>query len=232
MSTTTRPRTARSTSSGRRCCSVSRSSTCPGCRPTRSRWSARASSPSPARARSTPTAPASPPGSPRCRLLHADDQWRLTSGAPGAAELLFTAEAAGQEGNWSNVDRGYIVGVFSDPDLTELAEIEAAAITVWIRINRKASYLDLRWKKGLHVPYGATEAERAAGADALWAALPHSNGRTDFHANKLSTVLYGGQVRCVSFLSTSVRSSARPPTCSPSRSTSSARPASSTRSPR
>ena len=140
-------------------------------------------------------------------LLHADDQWRLTSGAPGAAELLFTAEAAGQEGSWSNVDRGYIVGVFSDPDLTELAEIEAAAITVWIRINRKASYLDLRWKNGLHVPYGMTEAERAAGADVLWAALPHSNGRTDFHANKLSTVLYGGQVRCVSFLSTSVRSS-------------------------
>ncbi|MFK4089297.1 chromosome segregation ATPase [Kribbella sp. NPDC020789] len=140
-------------------------------------------------------------------LLHADDQWRLTSGAPGAAELLFTAEAAGQEGNWSNVDRGYIVGVFSDPDLTELDEIEAAAITVWIRINRKASYIDLRWKNGLHVPYGATEAERAAGADALWAALPHSNGRTDFHANKLSSVLYGGQVRCVSFLSTSVRSS-------------------------
>ncbi|MFI7067839.1 chromosome segregation ATPase [Kribbella sp. NPDC050124] len=140
-------------------------------------------------------------------LLHADDQWRLTSGAPGAAELLFTAEAAGQEGNWSNVDRGYIVGVFSDPELTDLADIEAAAITVWIRINRKASYIDLRWKNGLHVPYGATEAERAAGADALWAALPHSNGRTDFHANKLSTVLYGGQVRCVSFLSTSVRSS-------------------------
>ncbi|WP_432877961.1 chromosome segregation ATPase [Kribbella sp. CA-245084] len=140
-------------------------------------------------------------------LLHADDQWRLTSGAPGAAELLFTAEAAGQEGNWSNVDRGYIVGVFSDPELTDLDEVEAAAITVWIRINRKASYIDLRWKQGLHIPYGATEAERAAGADALWAALPHSNGRTDFHANKLSQVLYGGQVRCVSFLSTSVRSS-------------------------
>jgi len=140
-------------------------------------------------------------------LLHADDQWRLTSGAPGAAELLFTAEAAGQEGNWSNVDRGYIIGVFSDPDAVSLETIEAAAITVWIRINRKASYIDLRWKNGLHVPYGATEAERAAGADALWSALPHSNGRTDFHANKLSTVLYGGQVRCVSFLSTSVRSS-------------------------
>jgi hypothetical protein len=140
-------------------------------------------------------------------LLHADDQWRLTSGAPGAADLLFTAEAAGQEGNWSNVDRGYVVGVFSEPELTDLAEIEAAAITVWLRINRKASYLDLRWKHGLHIPFGTTEAERAAGADALWAALPHSNGRTDFHANKLSTVLYGGQVRCVSFLSTSVRSS-------------------------
>ncbi|WP_125777965.1 chromosome segregation ATPase [Antribacter gilvus] len=79
---------------------------------------------------------------------------------------------------------------------------------MWLRINRKAPYLNLRWSHSLHVPHGATEYERAAGVNALWDALPRSNGRDDFHANRISEVLYGRHVRCVSFLSTSVRSSA------------------------
>lgn len=140
-------------------------------------------------------------------LLHADEQWRLASGASGAAELLFTAELAAQEGRYSNVDWGYVIGVFADPRAATVDELSASALTVWLRINRKASHVHLRWRDGLHVPYGATESERAAGVDALWDALPNSNGRTDFHANRLASVLYGGHVRCVSFLSTSVRSS-------------------------
>jgi chromosome segregation protein len=140
-------------------------------------------------------------------LLHADEQWRLASGAAGAAELLFTAEVAAQEGRWSNVDWGYVIGVFADPRADTSDELAAGALTVWVRINRKASHLHLRWKDGLYVPYGATESERAAGVDTLWDALPTSNGRTDFHANRLASVLYGSHVRCVSFLSTSVRSS-------------------------
>ncbi|WP_245975694.1 chromosome segregation ATPase [Amycolatopsis palatopharyngis] len=140
-------------------------------------------------------------------LLHADEQWRLASGAAGAAELLFTAELAAQEGRWSNVDWGYVIGVFADPRADTVDELSASALTVWLRINRKASHVHLRWHEGLYVPYGATESERAAGVDALWDALPKSNGRTDFHANRLTSVLYGSHVRCVSFLSTSVRSS-------------------------
>ncbi|MGW2157558.1 chromosome partitioning protein ParA [Nonomuraea sp. NPDC001699] len=140
-------------------------------------------------------------------LLHADEQWRLASGAAGAAELLFTAELAAQEGRWSNVDWGYVIGVFAAPRADTADELSASALTVWLRINRKASHVHLRWQDGLYVPYGATESERAAGADALWDALPTSNGRTDFHANRLASVLYGRHVRCVSFLSTSVRSS-------------------------
>lgn len=140
-------------------------------------------------------------------LLHADEQWRLASGAPGAAELLFTAELAAQEGRWSNVDWGYVIGVFADPAAVTAGELSASALSVWLRINRKASHLHLRWKEGLYVPYGTTESERAARVDKLWDALPASNGRSDFHANRLSAVLYGGHVRCVSFLSTSVRSS-------------------------
>ncbi|MFF0148540.1 putative nucleic acid-binding Zn-ribbon protein [Amycolatopsis sulphurea] len=140
-------------------------------------------------------------------LLHADEQWRLASGAAGAAELLFTAELAAQEGRWSNVDWGYVIGVFADPRAGTTDELSASALTVWLRINRKASHVHLRWKDGLYVPYGATESERAAGVDTLWDRLPTSNGRTDFHANRLASVLYGSHVRCVSFLSTSVRSS-------------------------
>ncbi|RIQ27357.1 coiled-coil domain-containing protein [Jiangella rhizosphaerae] len=136
-------------------------------------------------------------------LLHADEQWKLASGAAGAAELLFTAELAAQEGRWSNVDRGYVIGVFAPPG----GAPQDDAVTVWLRINRKAPYLDLRWTSGLHVPYGATESERAARVDELWAQLPRSNGRTDFHAGQLSRVLFGQNARCVSFLSTSVRSS-------------------------
>lgn len=141
-------------------------------------------------------------------LLHADEQWKLASGAPQAAELLFTAELAAQEERFSNADRGYIIGVFAGPAASTVAELETSALTVWLRINRKAPHLQLRWRDGLYVPFGSSEAERASGADALWEAIPPSNGRTDFHANRLSTVLYGNTVRCVSFLSTSVRTSA------------------------
>lgn len=140
-------------------------------------------------------------------LLHADEQWRLTSGAASAAELLFTAELAAQETRWSNADRGYIVGVFASPSAKTVAELRDSALTVWLRINRKAPYLDLRWIYALHVPAGSNDDERARQVDMLWQALPRSNGRTDFHANRLGTVLYGGHVRCVSFLSTSVRAS-------------------------
>jgi chromosome segregation protein len=139
-------------------------------------------------------------------LLHADEQWRLAGGAPGAAELLFTAELAAQETRWANADRGYVIGVFADPAATTRAELDAGTLTVWLRINRKAPYLSLRWAPGLHVPTGANDAERAAGVHDLWDALPSSNGRDDVHAGRLANVLYGGRVRCVSFLSTSVRS--------------------------
>ena len=143
-------------------------------------------------------------------LLHADDQWKLASGAAGAADLLFTAELAAQETRYSNADHGYIIGVFAAPGAATVAELQESSLTVWLRINRKAPYLDLRWHDGLYLPYGTSEAQRVARVDEMWQSLPISNGRTDFHASRLSTVLFGGNARCVSFLSTSVRSSPTP----------------------
>ena len=143
-------------------------------------------------------------------LLHADDQWKLASGAAGAADLLFTAELAAQETRYSNADHGYIIGVFAARGAATVAELQESSLTVWLRVNRKAPYLDLRWHDGLYLSYGTNEAQRAARVDEMWQSLPFSNGRTDFHASRLSAVLFGSNARCVSFLSTSVRSSPTP----------------------
>src|SRR5258708_1800385 len=141
-------------------------------------------------------------------LLSGDEQWRWSSGAPDAAELLFSAEIAAQDGRWGNADHGYVIGVFADHGAAAAGELAASALTVWLRINRKAPYIDLRWAGRLYVPAGVSDADRVASADALWAELPRRNGRHDIHANRLGQALYGRHVRCVSFLSTSVRASA------------------------
>jgi hypothetical protein len=145
-------------------------------------------------------------------LLHADEQWRFGSGAPAAVDLLFNAEDAGGEDRWGNADHGYLIGVFA-PAAGTLDQLQASALTVWIRIDRssqKGPRLKLRWQDGLHLPTGDSEAEREQVADSLWQALPPRAGRQDVAARDLPRALYGEHVRCVSFLSTSVRASATP----------------------
>ncbi|MFF5263726.1 chromosome partitioning protein ParA [Actinomadura viridis] len=82
----------------------------------------------------------------------------------------------------------------------------STAVTVWLRVNADAPHLEIRWRAGVHLAAAPSEAERVALADRMWAALPRSAGRRDLVAKDLGRVLYGGRVRCVSFLSTSVRS--------------------------
>jgi hypothetical protein len=146
-------------------------------------------------------------------LLHADEQWRFGSGAPAAVELLFNAEDAGGEDRWGNADHGYLIGVFAPAAAGTLDQLQAGALTVWIRIDRssqKGPRLKLRWQDGLHLPTGDSEAEREQAADLLWQALPLRAGRQDVAARDLPRTLYGEHVRCVSFLSTSVRASVTP----------------------
>ncbi|KJK53811.1 hypothetical protein [Streptomyces sp. NRRL F-4428] len=145
-------------------------------------------------------------------LLHADEQWRFGSGAPAAVDLLFNSEDAGGEDRWGNADHGYVIGVFA-PAVGTLDQLQASALTVWIRIDRssqKGPRLKLRWQDGLHLPAGASEAEREQAADSVWQALPPRARRQDVAARDLPRTLYGEHVRCVSFLSTSVRASAAP----------------------
>nr|BFE81099.1 hypothetical protein GCM10020093_037000 [Planobispora longispora] len=80
------------------------------------------------------------------------------------------------------------------------------AVTVWLRVNQEAPHLEIRWTRGVRVAAASSEAERVARADEVWATLPRSAGRRDVVARDLTRFLYGDRVRCVSFLSTSVRS--------------------------
>ncbi|MEU8123161.1 chromosome partitioning protein ParA [Spirillospora sp. NPDC049024] len=154
--------------------------------------------------------------------LLGDEQWRFASGARAVAELLFNAELAAQgDSQWASADHGYIVGVFDHAEPPEdggaaaedgtsedgtAAEHGETAVTVWLRVNVDAPHLEIRWRQGVYLASAPSEADRVSLADRLWASLPRSAGRRDLVAKDLSRVLYGGQVRCVSFLSTSVRS--------------------------
>ncbi|MEU4696265.1 chromosome partitioning protein ParA [Nonomuraea dietziae] len=163
--------------------------------------------------------------------LLGDEQWRFASGAKAVSELLFNAELASGAGGrqWASADHGYIVGVFgpsgrdgydtpgpSEPQGAEppadgealFPEPDASdgPVTVWLRVNQEAPHLEIRWREGVHLAAASSEAERVARADEVWASLPRSAGRRDVVARDLTKVLYGDRVRCVSFLSTSVRS--------------------------
>ena len=160
--------------------------------------------------------------------LLGDEQWRFASGARAVSELLFNAELAAQgDSRWASADHGYIIGVFDHADRIDAPggaasgtaradddaspdddtdPAERAPLTVWLRVNADAPHLEIRWRQGVHLAAAPSEAERVALADRLWAGLPRSAGRRDVVAKDLNRVLYGGRVRCVSFLSTSVRS--------------------------
>lgn len=132
--------------------------------------------------------------------LLGDEQWRFASGAKAVSELLFNAElAAGGGRQWASADHGYIIGVFDEPEPRD-------PLTVWLRVNQEAPHLEIRWTSGVHLAMAPSEAERVTRADEMWAALPRSAGRRDVVARDLTRFLYGDRVRCVSFLSTSVRS--------------------------
>ncbi|MER7618855.1 chromosome partitioning protein ParA [Nonomuraea wenchangensis] len=91
-------------------------------------------------------------------------------------------------------------------ELFEVPDTSGGALTVWLRVNQEAPHLEIRWREGVHLAASPSEAERVARADEIWASLPKSAGKRDVVARDLTKALYGDRVRCVSFLSTSVRS--------------------------
>ena len=130
--------------------------------------------------------------------------------APPAAASLEVAPGVGPSGgepSGAETSGGELFGGEpSDGELFDVPDTSGGALTVWLRVNQEAPHLEIRWREGIHLAASPSEAERVARADEIWASLPRSAGRRDVVARDLTKVLYGDKVRCVSFLSTSVRS--------------------------
>jgi chromosome segregation protein len=103
-------------------------------------------------------------------LLTGDHGWDVASGTAGqhASRLLF--DPPDGDGA-SRAEHGYVVGVFG-PDATTLGVGEGGHLTVWLRINRSAPFLQFRLTPGVLVARGDTHAERIADADRLWRDMP------------------------------------------------------------
>ncbi|MDX3111534.1 hypothetical protein PW035_62800, partial [Nonomuraea angiospora] len=113
---------------------------------------------------------------------------------------------AGRSGGGEFVLESQVAGAELSGELFEVPDTSGGALTVWLKVNQEAPHLEIRWREGVHLAASPSEAERVARADEIWATLPKSAGRRDVVARDLTKVLYGDRVRCVSFLSTSVRS--------------------------
>ena len=130
--------------------------------------------------------------------------------APAYTGPAYTGPVEGDPVDGDSPDTGSAGTGSPDSAASDSAALDSTAlddaVTVWLRINQEAPHLEIRWIQGVHLASAASEAERVARADELWAALPRSAGRRDVVARDLTRFLYGDRVRCVSFLSTSVRS--------------------------
>ncbi|MEV4088499.1 chromosome partitioning protein ParA, partial [Nonomuraea fuscirosea] len=129
-----------------------------------------------------------------------------TASPPPASSVADSGPAAAVDGVGSADGELFEEAGSGDGELFEVPDTSGGAMTVWLKVNQEAPHLEIRWREGVHLAASPSEAERVARADEIWASLPKSAGRRDVVARDLTKVLYGDRVRCVSFLSTSVRS--------------------------
>ncbi|GAA3540208.1 hypothetical protein GCM10022419_020360 [Nonomuraea rosea] len=128
---------------------------------------------------------------------------------PGSAASVDSVDSVDDAGSQTGAE--LVLGADVDEEepsgeLFEVPDTSGGAVTVWLKVNQEAPHLEIRWREGVQLAASQSEAERVARADEIWASLPKSAGRRDVVARDLTKVLYGDRVRCVSFLSTSVRS--------------------------
>lgn len=129
-------------------------------------------------------------------LLLGDAEWKLRSGGQHATTLLFNPEAVGAAAHLADsAEHGYIVGLFALP-----GEPPRDPLSVWLRINRAAPYLEVKACYGEAFVDPAGEVPAQLSADATWAALPSLIGSRPLGAGTFVEALYGSAPRCIAHL--------------------------------
>ena len=129
-------------------------------------------------------------------LLLGDAEWKLTgSGPQHAAELLFDPHTVdGDDQGADPVMHGYIAGLFASA-----SEPLTDPITVWLRINRSAPYLEVKADQRMGLIDAPSAAERELAADARWTEIGLLGGRA-VGSRSYVEVLYGTAPRCIAQL--------------------------------
>jgi len=127
-------------------------------------------------------------------LLLGDPEWRLGGGgAASVSALLFEPETAGTSAQrFAPAQHGYVIGVFTD-------EVDPAmtALTVWCRLSAISPHVLVRWRDGVHLAPGETDADRHLNADEEWRGL---GAKAEAGAAGYASVLYGDSPRVLAYV--------------------------------
>jgi hypothetical protein len=128
-------------------------------------------------------------------LLLGDPEWRLGGGgAASVSALLFEPETAGTSAQrFAPAQHGYVIGVFADEE-----DPQATALTVWCRLSAISPHVLVRWREGVHLAPGETDADRHLNADEEWRSL---GTKAEAGAATYTSVLYGESPRVLAYVS-------------------------------
>ena len=126
-------------------------------------------------------------------LLLGDSEWKLRgAGGQYATGLLYNPP--GLEHLAHAAEHGYVIGLFSQP-----GEPPTDLQTVWLRINRRAPYIDVKVQDGDGL-LGFDDGELVpALADEHWRAMTHVGAGSSLGA-RFAETLYGTSPRCIAHL--------------------------------
>lgn len=129
-----------------------------------------------------------------CSLLLGDPEWRLGGGgAASVSALLFEPETAGTSAQrFAPAQHGYVIGVFTDED-----DPTSTALTVWCRLSAISPHVLVRWRDGVHLAPGETDADRHLNADEEWRAF---GTKAEAGASSYASVLYGDSPRVLAYV--------------------------------
>ncbi|GGV42050.1 hypothetical protein GCM10010495_69630 [Kitasatospora herbaricolor] len=134
-------------------------------------------------------------------LLLGDPEWQTTgNGTANTASLLFEPVIAGASTQLVGAaERGYVAGVFAEPDGTR-------PHTVWLQISNDSPHIQVRHQAGVHLLTQGTDSERHDAAQSFYRRLgSEALGATEFAAR-----LYGRSPKVLAYVASRGQMRSRP----------------------
>lgn len=134
-------------------------------------------------------------------LLLGDPEWQITSnGTANTTNLLFEPVIAGASTQLVDAaERGYVVGVFADPD-------GIRPHSVWLQISNDSPHVQVRHQPGVHLLSDGTDDERHRAAQAFYQQL----GVEALGSSEYASRLYGRSPKVLAYVAARGQVRSRP----------------------